>query len=56
MADHSEIDMATAAGAFVMICGPTAAGKSALALALAERLGGVIINADPMQLYADLRS
>ena len=55
MADHSEIDMAIAAGAFVMICGPTAAGKSALALALAERLGGVIINADSMQLYADLR-
>ena len=55
MADHSEIDMGIAAGAFVMICGPTAAGKSALALALAERLGGVIINADSMQLYADLR-
>ena len=38
-----------------MICGPTAAGKSGLALALAERYGGVIINADSMQLYADLR-
>ena len=55
MADHSEIARATAAGAAVMICGPTAAGKSGLALALAERTGGVIINADSMQLYRDLR-
>ena len=31
--------------------GPTASGKSALAVALAERLGGVVINADSMQLY-----
>ena len=38
-----------------MICGPTAAGKSGLALTLAERSGGVIINADSMQLYDDLR-
>lgn len=38
-----------------VIAGPTASGKSALALALAERLGGVIINADASQLYADLR-
>ena len=38
-----------------MICGPTAAGKSGLALTLAERSGGVIINADSMQLYGDLR-
>jgi tRNA dimethylallyltransferase len=55
MADHSEIAHATAADAVVMICGPTAAGKSGLALALAERTGGVIINADSMQLYRDLR-
>lgn len=55
MADHSEIARATAAGAVLMICGPTAAGKSGLALALAERWGGVIINADSMQLYSDLR-
>ena len=55
MADHSEIARATAAGAMLMICGPTAAGKSRLALALAERWGGVIINADSMQLYSDLR-
>lgn len=39
----------------VLIAGPTASGKSALALAFAERLGGVIINADSMQVYAGLR-
>src|SRR3974390_2576676 len=38
-----------------LIAGPTASGKAALALALAERLGGVIINADSMQVYRDLR-
>ncbi len=39
----------------VLIAGPTASGKSALALELAERAGGIIINADSMQLYRDLR-
>jgi tRNA dimethylallyltransferase len=39
----------------LLIAGPTASGKSALALALAERHGGVIINADSMQIYRDLR-
>lgn len=39
----------------VLIAGPTASGKSALGLALAERLGGEIINADSMQVYRDLR-
>jgi tRNA dimethylallyltransferase len=39
----------------VLIAGPTASGKSALALSLAERLGGVVINADSMQVYRDLR-
>jgi tRNA dimethylallyltransferase len=39
----------------VLIAGPTASGKSALALALAARLGGIIINADSMQVYGDLR-
>ncbi|MFT0861889.1 tRNA (adenosine(37)-N6)-dimethylallyltransferase MiaA [Ancylobacter sp. G4_0304] len=39
----------------VLIAGPTASGKSALALALAERIGGVVINADSMQVYRDLR-
>jgi tRNA dimethylallyltransferase len=40
--------------AAILIAGPTASGKSALALALAERLGGVVINADSMQVYHDL--
>ena len=39
----------------VLIAGPTASGKSALALALAQATGGVIINADSMQVYRDLR-
>ena len=37
-----------------LIAGPTASGKSALALALAERSGGVVINADSAQVYRDL--
>jgi len=39
----------------VLIAGPTASGKSALALELARRLGGTVINADSMQVYRDLR-
>jgi tRNA dimethylallyltransferase len=39
----------------VLIAGPTASGKSALALALAQGTGGVIINTDSMQVYRDLR-
>lgn len=39
----------------VLIAGPTASGKSALALELAERHGGVVINTDSMQVYRDLR-
>jgi tRNA dimethylallyltransferase len=39
----------------VLIAGPTASGKSALALALAEKLGGAVINADSMQVYSHLR-
>ena len=38
-----------------MIGGPTASGKSTLAMQLAERCGGVIVNADSMQLYRELR-
>lgn len=38
-----------------LIAGPTASGKSALALALAEKHNGTVINADSMQVYADLR-
>ena len=37
-----------------MIGGPTASGKSALAADAAERFGGVVVNADSMQLYRDL--
>ncbi|UWU91086.1 tRNA (adenosine(37)-N6)-dimethylallyltransferase MiaA [Bradyrhizobium sp. CB1015] len=39
----------------VLIAGPTASGKSALALELALAAGGVVINADSMQVYRDLR-
>ncbi len=39
----------------VLIAGPTASGKSALALELASSAGGVVINADSMQVYRDLR-
>ncbi len=39
----------------ILIAGPTASGKSALALTLAEKLGGEVVNADSMQVYRDLR-
>jgi tRNA dimethylallyltransferase len=39
----------------VLIAGPTASGKSALALELAQKTGGIVINADSMQVYRDLR-
>jgi tRNA dimethylallyltransferase len=39
----------------VLIAGPTASGKSALALALAQQINGVIVNADSAQIYRDLR-
>ena len=39
----------------LIIAGPTASGKSALALELAERFGGTVINADAMQCYRELR-
>ena len=37
----------------VLIAGPTASGKSAQAVALAEEIGGVVINADSMQVYRE---
>lgn len=40
----------------VLIAGPTASGKSALALELALNAGGIVINADSMQIYRDLRT
>src|SRR5215468_2901725 len=42
-------------GKAVLIAGPTASGKSALALDLAQKAGGIVINADSMQVYRDLR-
>lgn len=39
----------------ILIAGPTASGKSAFAIDLAQRVGGVIINADSMQIYRELR-
>ena len=38
----------------LVVAGPTASGKSGLALAIAERFGGVVINADSMQVYREL--
>ncbi|MEZ5937795.1 MAG: tRNA (adenosine(37)-N6)-dimethylallyltransferase MiaA [Hyphomonadaceae bacterium] len=38
----------------ILIHGPTASGKTALAIRLAQRMGGVILNADAMQVYGDL--
>ncbi|HWI28752.1 MAG TPA: tRNA (adenosine(37)-N6)-dimethylallyltransferase MiaA [Stellaceae bacterium] len=42
------------AAALVVVAGPTASGKSALALAVAEEFRGTVINADSMQVYRDL--
>jgi tRNA dimethylallyltransferase len=39
----------------VLIAGPTASGKSALGIRLAQAIGGAVINADSMQVYRDLR-
>ena len=39
----------------MLIAGPTASGKSALAIALAQRLRGTVVNVDSMQVYRDLR-
>lgn len=39
----------------VLIAGPTASGKSALAIEIARRMDGVVVNADSMQAYGDLR-
>jgi tRNA dimethylallyltransferase len=41
-------------GPVIIVAGPTASGKSALALALAERFHGEIVNADSMQVYREL--
>src|SRR5690554_4809580 len=39
----------------ILLAGPTASGKSAAAIAIAEEFDGVIINADSMQIYSGLR-
>ena len=39
----------------ILIAGPTGSGKSALAMRWAARVGGVVVNADSMQVYRDLR-
>jgi tRNA dimethylallyltransferase len=49
------MNMKTPLPAVALIAGPTASGKSAVAMGLAERAGGVVINADSAQVYADLR-
>ena len=41
-------------GKIIVIAGPTASGKSALAIDVALFVGGVVINADSMQLYKDM--
>ncbi|MEM8824621.1 MAG: tRNA (adenosine(37)-N6)-dimethylallyltransferase MiaA [Pseudomonadota bacterium] len=40
----------------ILIAGPTASGKSALALAIAETAGGQIVNADALQVFSDWRT
>ncbi|ALG70871.1 tRNA delta(2)-isopentenylpyrophosphate transferase [Azospirillum thiophilum] len=47
-------DLDTPSTNVIVIGGPTASGKSGLALAIAEAFGGTVINADSMQLYGDL--
>src|SRR6478672_1183677 len=54
VADRARPDLDSAAAGdlpVVAVVGPTASGKSDLALALAERLAGEVVNADAMQLY-----
>ena len=47
-------DTGTGAIRAIVIGGPTASGKSALAVDLADELGGIVINADSMQVYREL--
>lgn len=55
MSDWHEIARGLDPARPVLIAGPTASGKSALALAVAESGGGVVVNADALQVYADWR-
>jgi len=52
---HGDEGIEPVSGDVLFLAGPTASGKTALALAVAEKLGGEIVNADSMQVYADLR-
>lgn len=49
------IDMPKPKNLFTLIAGPTASGKSALAMRLAQEAGGLVVNADSMQVYKELR-
>jgi len=51
----SESSISESGAPVIVIAGPTASGKSQLALAVAQEFGGAIINADSMQVYRDLR-
>jgi tRNA dimethylallyltransferase len=51
---HSEPETGESRPRVALIAGPTASGKSALAIALAKATGGIVINADASQVYADL--
>ena len=55
MQGHGAMMSGTKEKGLVLVAGPTASGKSALALALAEAFEGVIINADSMKVYRELR-
>jgi tRNA dimethylallyltransferase len=52
---HSRIEESDKMAEALLIAGPTASGKSALAIRLAKARNGVVINADSMQVYAPLR-
>jgi tRNA dimethylallyltransferase len=54
MSPPADADARAAAGPVIVVAGPTASGKSALAVDLAERVSGVVINADSMQVYRGL--
>ena len=55
MASRDETAREPAKGPVLLIAGPTASGKSGLALAVAQQFGGTVINADSMQVYRELR-
>ncbi|GAA6148952.1 tRNA (adenosine(37)-N6)-dimethylallyltransferase MiaA [Pseudooceanicola nitratireducens] len=52
---HADIPDGLSKDRPVLIAGPTASGKSALAMAIAERHGGVVVNADAIQVYDNWR-